>query len=43
VKQQDRMKELFKDYQNAVESGSEAEALRIRRLIREERERIEKK
>jgi hypothetical protein len=43
MRAEDRMKELFKDYQNAIESEPEAEALRIRRLIREELERNEKK
>jgi hypothetical protein len=40
---EDRIADLFRRYAEAVRTGTENEALEIRKLIREERERIEKK
>jgi hypothetical protein len=40
---EDRLADLFRRYAEAVQAGTENEALKIRKLIREQRERIEKK
>jgi hypothetical protein len=41
--QEDRLADLFRRYAEAVRNGTENEALKIRKQIREERERLEKK
>lgn len=43
MRQEDRLADLFRRYAEAVRTGTESEALEIRKKIREERERIEKK
>jgi hypothetical protein len=43
MKAEDRLAALFRRYAEAVRTGNESEALEIRKKIREERERIEKK
>jgi hypothetical protein len=43
MKEMDRMVDLFRRYAEAVRNGTENEAHEIRKLIREERERLEKK
>jgi hypothetical protein len=43
MKAEDRMTELFRRYADAVKTGTEDEALEIRKQIRDERERLEKK
>jgi hypothetical protein len=39
---EDRLADLFRRYSEAVERGTENEALELRKRIREERERIER-
>ena len=42
MKAEDRLADLFRRYSEAIQSGTEIEALEIRKKIREERERLEK-
>jgi hypothetical protein len=43
MKSEDGLADLFRRYSEAIKNGTENEALKIRKLIREERERIDRK
>ena len=43
VEAEDRLAALFRRYAEAIRTGTETQALEIRKQIREERERLEKK
>ena len=43
MKSEDGLADLFRRYSEAIKNGTENEALEIRKQIREQRERLEKK
>jgi hypothetical protein len=43
MKAEDRLADLFRRYSEAIKTGTENQALEIRKQIRQERERLEKK